>query len=179
MTTDDPEGDAKWAAVDDAVEMLRDGDRDGAVRELTGVLATEPKNEYAAFFLGCALFELGRFDYASTAFAQAVRSKPTYLGARINLAHSLRMEGRIEEALREARRAEQLAPDDGDVHYALGLIYVTKNLPAVADQHLERFLATRPDIEVAEEVRALLTALRGGAVTTDDGQPPPPRLRPS
>lgn len=176
--SDDPESDRKWAAVDEAVELLRDGDRDGTVRELTAVLAADPKNEYASFFLGCAMFELGRFDYASTAFAQAVRSKPTYLGARVNLAHSLRMQGRIEEGLREARRAEQLAPDDGDVHYALGLLYVMKNLPQVADGHLERFLATRPDIEVAEEVRALLSAMRAGLRPQDEDNRPG-HLRPN
>lgn len=174
----DPEHDQRWAAVDEAVETLRDGDPEGAVRALTEVLAGDPKNEYASFFLGCALFELGRFDYAATAFAQAVRAKKDYLGARVNLAHALRMQGRLEEALVEARRAEQLEPDDGDVHYVLGLVHLARGAPSQAEPYLVRFLASNPELEVGDEVRALISVLRGEA-RAEAHDTLPPRLRPS
>lgn len=160
--TDTPE--SRWEAAEEAAERLKDGDPDGAVAAAEDVLERDARNEYAWFFLGCAHFEKSELGSALKAFVRALEIAPTYLGAMVNLGHTLRLLGRHDEAIRLGKRILLQAPEDGDALYLLGLTYFARGDGGAASAHLERFLNTRPEAEVALEVSGMLQTLRGEVI---------------
>lgn len=160
--SDEPE--SRWEAAEEAAERLKDGDRDGAVAAAKEVLERDADNEYAWFFLGCAHFEKGELGSALKAFVRALEIAPSYLGAMVNLGHTLRLLGRHDEAIRLARQILQRSPEDADALYLLGLTFFARGDVAAATTHLERFLATRPEAELALEVSGMLQTLRGEVI---------------
>jgi cytochrome c-type biogenesis protein CcmH/NrfG len=160
--TDTPED--RWEAAEEAAERLKDGDPEGAVSAAEDVLRLDPRNEYAWFFLGCAHFEKSELGSALKAFVRALEIAPGYLGAMVNLGHTLRLLGRHDEAIRLGRELLTRAPEDGDALYLLGLTYFARGDSAAATSHLERFLNTRPEAETALEVSGMLQTLRGEVI---------------
>jgi tetratricopeptide (TPR) repeat protein len=82
----------------------------------------------------------------------------------VNLGHTLRLLGRHDEAIRLGREILARSPEDGDALYLLGLTYFARGDGAAASSHLERFLQTRPEAEIALEVSGMLQTLRGEVV---------------
>lgn len=169
---------AKWEAAEEGAELLRDGEVDAAIRELERVIDEDARNEYAYFFLGSAHFEKGAFDKAMKASLEALAIAPEYLGAMVQLGHSLRMLGRHQEAIRVSRQILARHPHDGDALYLLGLSHYARGERAAAAEYLTRFLTTRPELEVANEVNGLLQMLRGNPPDEDASEEggPDPRL---
>ena len=159
---------AKWDAAQEGAELLRDGEHDAAIRELEQVIDGDPRNEYAYFFLGTAHFEKAQFDKAMKASLKALEIAPEYLGAMVQLGHSLRMLGRHQEAIRVARQLLARNAGDGDALYLLGLSHYARGERAAATEYLNRFLGTRPEVEVANEVHGLIQMLRGEVEPADD-----------
>jgi cytochrome c-type biogenesis protein CcmH/NrfG len=164
--TNDRDG-AKWDAAQEGAELLREGEVEAAIRDLETVIAKDPQNEYAYYFLGSAHFEKSHFDKAMKAYLKALEIAPQYLGAMASLGHTLRMLGRHQEAIRVARQILARAPDDGDALYLLGLAHYARGERAAAQEYLSRFLQTKPEVEVANEVQGLLQILSGDATTSD------------
>lgn len=158
---DDPRNGERWEAAQEGAELLRERELDAAVAELERVVTREPDNEYALFFLGAAHFEAGRFDRAMKAYLAAVGVKPGYLGALAGVGHSLRMLGKHDESLRVAKQILLKAKDDPEGLHLAGLAHFARGEGAAAAQYLERFLATKPEAEVAHEIAGLLEVLRG------------------
>jgi tetratricopeptide (TPR) repeat protein len=158
---DDPRNGDRWEAAQEGAELLREGDNAAAVAELERVIAREPDNEYAFYFLGSAHFEGGRFDRAMKAYLGAIAIKPTYLGALAGLGHCLRMLGKHDEALRVARQILLQRKDDPEGLHLAGLAHFARGEGAAAAQYLERYLATKPEVESAQEAAGLLDVIRG------------------
>lgn len=158
----------KWDAAQEGAELITEGELDEAVAELERVVGDDPKNEYAYYFLGAAHFEKGAFDKAMKASLKALEIAPEYLGAMVQLGHSLRMMGRHQEAIRVARQLLAKNKDDGDALYLLGLSHYARGERAAAAEYLNRFLATKPELEVANEVHGLLQVLTGNVVRDED-----------
>lgn len=156
----DPSND-RWDAAQEGAELLREGEADAAVEELERVIASDADNEYAFFFLGSAHFEKGRFDKAMKAYLRALEIAPTYLGALVSLGHTLRVTGKFGEALRVGREALERSPDDGDALHLIALVHYARGEKAAAVKYLERFLASKPELEAANEAEGLLRMLRG------------------
>ena len=95
------------------------------------------------------------------AYLSALEIAPTYLGALVHLGHTLRMMGKLPEALRVGRQALERSPEDGDVLHLLGLIHYARGEKAAAIKYFERFLGTKPELEAANEAEGLLRMLRG------------------
>ena len=159
---------AKWDAAQEGAELLRDGEIDAAIRELEALIEVDDRNEYAFFFLGSAHFEKAQFDKAMKASLKALDLAPQYLGAMVQLGHSLRMLGRHGEAIRVARQILAREGGDGDALYLLGLCHYARGERAAAAEYLNRFLGTRPELEVANEVNGLLQMLRGEVEPPDE-----------
>lgn len=81
--------------------------------------------------------------------------------------HSL---GRYREAQRLGRQILLKAKEDPDALHLLGLCHYAMGEGAAATGYLNRFLATRPEIEVAMEVDGLLKVLRGETQQLDESQ---------
>jgi Flp pilus assembly protein TadD len=165
-TTEDERRDAAhWSAVEEATELLHEERFREAMVELHKVLQTDPKNPYAFYFLGVAFFEVGELEPARDAYTASLKLAPGHLGARVALAHVLRMTGDVRGSIREGLAALSAAPGDPDALHAIGLAYHARGDEAAAVKYLEAFLDTGPEFEASVETRALVAALKG--------EPPP------
>jgi Flp pilus assembly protein TadD len=158
---DEARGSTDWAAVEEATELLHEERFREAMVELRTVILANPRNPYAYYFLGIALFEVGEVEPARDAYLAALKLAPRHLGARVALAHVLRMTGDIRGAIREGMAALSQAPGDPDAIYAVGLAYHSRGDEVAAKKYLDAFLATNPEFEVAVETRALIAAIKG------------------
>lgn len=159
MDEPDQQDAARWEAVEEATEMMLEGDYHEALVRLRDIIKSDPHNEYAFFFTGQALFEIGQFEAAAAAYRAAARLSPRYVGARVGLSHALRIIDEHRAAMAEARKALELAPGDGDALYALGLAQAALGDTVGARRSIEAFLRTGPEFEVASEARAVLDKL--------------------
>lgn len=150
---------ARWEAIEEATELLLEGDPHEALYILREVVKNDPKNPYAYYYIGTAMFEVGRFDAAVDAYEAALRLAPRYLAARVGLSHALRIEGQEALAIEQARRALDDSPSDGDALFALGLALASSGDRVGAVRTLRRFLDTSPELEVSLEARAMLDKL--------------------
>ena len=154
----------RWEAASEAAELLAEGDYDGAIAFAQSVLEKDPRNEYAYFFLGCAYFEKDDAAKSMKAFVSALDIAPEYFGAMVHLGHALRVLGRHDEALRVGRQVLAKLPDDPDGLHLMGAVHFARGDRTQATMFLERFIATRPEIEVAMEVEGMLQTLRGEVI---------------
>jgi tetratricopeptide (TPR) repeat protein len=153
---------AHWEAVDEATELLHEERFREALVALRNVATRDPRNPYAFYFLGVALFEIGEMEASRDAYLAALRLAPKHLGARIAVTHVLRQLGDLREALKHGTTALAQAPGDADALHALGLVHLARGDDASARRYLEAFLASKPELEVAMEVRGILDGLDKG-----------------
>src|SRR5580693_10590345 len=104
MKEDAKEG-ADWDAVEEATELLHEECFREAMIELRRILQANPKNPYAYYFLGVAMFEIGELEPARDAYLACLKLAPSYLGARVALCHVLRLTGDVRGAIREGLTA--------------------------------------------------------------------------
>jgi Flp pilus assembly protein TadD len=152
---------AWWEGVEEATELLHEERFDDALLALRAVATKDPRNPYAFYFLGIAMFEVGELEAARDAYRACLKLAPTHLGARVALCHVLRQLGDLRGALREGLAALAQKPGDSDVLHAIGLAYFARGDKTSAKKYLDAFLASRPEFEVATEVRAMLASLDG------------------
>ena len=148
-----------WAEVEEASELLHEERFQDALYLLRDIIKTNPRNPYAYHFLGVALFETAQLEAARDAYRAAVRLSPEYLGARVALAHVLRMLGDLRGAIAESEAALKRSPGDSDALHAAGLAHAARGDDEAARRYLRAFLASNPEFETATEVRAILETL--------------------
>ncbi len=91
-----------------------------AERHFREVLASQPRNPRAIYYLGQVLFLAGRTAEAVENFRQAIAIAPDMVGARLDLAQALIKAGDFSSAEKELRVAEPAAPERAAVKYYLG-----------------------------------------------------------
>jgi len=160
----DPRDNAHWDAVEEGVELLREGDVAAAIEALSAVLAADSENKYACFYLGSAHFQNEALEKSLKAYLRALELSPEYLGAMVGAGHTLRMMGRLDQSIRMARQALARSKEDPDALYLLGLVHFQRGDRARALEVFDQFLATRPEVEVGLEVQGLMDVLRGKVV---------------
>lgn len=152
---------ARWAACEEGIELLHEGNFEAAVLELSDVVAEDEQNEYAAQFLGTAYYEQQKFEQALACFVRAMELKPRYLGALIGAGQTLRLMGQTERAIRMGKEVLRLHPDDPDALYLLGACHFQRGENRLAHGFLQRFLETGPEVEVMLEVQGMMQIIRG------------------
>ncbi|HEX5660414.1 MAG TPA: tetratricopeptide repeat protein [Polyangiales bacterium] len=157
-----------WAAAEEGAELMSEGEYQAAIDELTRVIAEDDENHYALFFMGSALLEVGESARALKAFVSALQLEPEYPGALIGAGWALHSLGRYREALRVGKQVLARKKDDPDALYLMGLCHYAQDDKAAALGYLQRFVDTRPEIEVAMEADAIIQILRGQAVRMDE-----------
>lgn len=162
--------DKRWDAVEEGVELLREGSVGDAVAELLTVSQSDPNNEYAFNYLGAAYFQQQEWERSLKAYLTALDRSPGYLGAMIGAGHTLRMMGELDKAIRMGKQALLKQKQDQDALYLLGLAHYQRGDKAAAIDYFERFLLTQPEAEVRIEVQGLLQIVRGEVVPLDEPQ---------
>jgi Flp pilus assembly protein TadD len=157
-----------WAEVEEASELLHDGELVDALAALRDVVKASPKNPYAFQLLGIALFEAGELEAARDAYRAALTLAPQYLGARVHLSHVLRMLKDVRGAILQAEEARRQAPQDPEVWHALGMAHAQRGDREAARKYLEAYLGSNPELEVASEVRAVLAQIGPRKEDADD-----------
>jgi len=165
-TESDPRDADRWDAVEEAAELLLNRNPRDALYMLRDIVRADPHNPYAYYYIGTAMFEVGRFDEAADAYSAALRLSPRYLAARIGLSHAVRISGEPSQAIEHARKALEQVPGDGDALFALGLALASNSDRVGAIHALRAFLGTHPEYEVTLEARAMLEKL--GAFDEED-----------
>lgn len=150
---------AHWEAVEEVTELLHEEHFREALELLREIVKKDPTNPYAFFFTGQALYEVGELEPARDAYRAALRLAPRHLGARVALAHVLRKTGEVRDAVKEGMIALELAPNDPDALYAVGLAYLAKGEKTAARRYFEAFLKMKPELETRMEVEGLIQAM--------------------
>jgi Tfp pilus assembly protein PilF len=150
---------AYWDAVEEATELLHEERFREALSLLRDIVKRTPQNPYAFYFMGIGLYEVGELEAARDAYRACLRVAPEHLGARVALSHVLRQLGDAKEAIKEGMAALSQSEGDAEALHAVGLAYLERGDDAAARKYLEAFLATKPELEVAVEVRAVLAQL--------------------
>jgi tetratricopeptide (TPR) repeat protein len=158
---------AFWEAVEEATELLQEGNVPAAMVSLRDVIKDDPRNPYAYHYLGVAFFELKNLPASRDAYRAAVRVAPDYLGARVALSQVLRLLGDTDGALSQAREALRRFPQDGEALHAAGMANAAKGNRGEAKRQLEGYLGKGPEFEAQQEVRQILEMLGLG----DEGEP--------
>ena len=104
----------------------------------------------AHYFSGEAAFLLNRTDEALQHFREALRHRPGW--GEIDwhedcLANALLRLGRIQEAIQEYQRVLGMYPNDGILHYWLGIAFRQRGDIDQANQHFTRFLTLWNDAD--------------------------------
>jgi len=77
---------------------------------------------YERYAVATSAMQQGDLKQAIEVFSETIDRYPEFVAARVNLAHCLRLVGRLKEALKHLGVAHNLAPNDPDIHLAAGLI---------------------------------------------------------
>jgi cytochrome c-type biogenesis protein CcmH/NrfG len=161
-----------WEAAQEGAELIAEGEPQRAVQELERLIAREPKNVYGYFFLGSAHFELGDYAKALRAYVTALELEPSYLGAMASAGHALRMLGRYDQAIRMGQQLLARDKNDADALFLLGASHFARGDNAAAEDFLNRFAATNPEVEIATEAEGMLQVIRDQIVPIEpEGEP--------
>lgn len=145
-----------------AAGLLADGPQgpllERAVAERLASLELHADRAEARVQRGNLLVDLGRFDDAELAYAEAVTLDPTFGPAYVNWCDLLRRRG--DELACAAKLAEGLerAPDSPELHHASGLSLIRQGQPRQAISTLKAAVRLAPEISAYAYV--LVVALR-------------------
>ncbi|HIJ37737.1 MAG TPA: glycosyltransferase family protein [Rhodospirillaceae bacterium] len=136
-----------WNNLALALEDLGDV---SAAAEIYGQLLQRWPNDKAALFNFAALCHRNcLFDGAIEIYESLVKEQPDFLSAWINLGMSLKGAGHLTRAEAAYRRALELAPDDGLVHFNLASLLLLQGRWAegFAEYEWRRFAPDAPKVQ--------------------------------
>jgi len=130
--------------LDEVTQRALEGDVEGAIGELRGILEESPDDETAWLTLGMVFSSAGRWRDASEALGRAVELDADVLAARMAFARALEKDGKLDDAAFQLLKAEKLAPGDPRPLKELGAVFYKKGLYDKAAQFLTRARGVAP-----------------------------------
>ncbi|MFZ0301605.1 MAG: tetratricopeptide repeat protein [Terracidiphilus sp.] len=109
-----------------------------AAPELQAELDNDPRHAQALTYLGDVEIHLDRSDAAVPLLEKAISIDPKIELAHLDIGIIDATNGHIEDALREMKLAEKIAPDDVNVHWRLGRLYRSMGNRQAAAAELEK-----------------------------------------
>jgi len=94
--------------------------------------------------LGVIATREGRVGDSVPCFLEALRLNPHHLLSLDNLGNAYRSQKRWDEASEVLQRALDVAPQDAEANYSLGMVFAQTDDTAQAEEHLQRALQARP-----------------------------------
>jgi tetratricopeptide (TPR) repeat protein len=131
----------KFPTADLALAQLdaAEGHWSEALRTISPVVAQYPKNVPARLLLAGIQDTSGNHASAMEAYKKILEILPANVVALNNLAYDLAEYGNdLDEALKDAQKAAELAPDDAAVENTLGWVLYHKGLYSMALPYLEK-----------------------------------------
>jgi tetratricopeptide (TPR) repeat protein len=129
----------------DLAYVLCDAGRfDESVKECRKYLQMVPNDPNVLNTLGIALAKQGKSE-AVKYFNEALRVKPDFVDAHVNIGYILVFQGKLDEAIVHLAEALRINPNSAEAHYYLGqaLMQMRKNNEAIT--HFEEALRLKPD----------------------------------
>jgi cytochrome c-type biogenesis protein CcmH/NrfG len=117
---------------------------------------------------GEALAELGRFDEAESAFAEAVRLDPDYAAPHFELGKTLLKQGRDTEAIDEFRAVLRLDPDNFKILAYVAHVLAAGENPQIRDGRTALVLAIKANTLTGGNQPLVLDALGMACAETGD-----------
>lgn len=131
-----------------AIALYEENNRHQAKRELENLIAVSPSAEEKAAaltYLGVMALETERYVLARHQLSRALKQKPDYVPALVNLAIAERHVGDLKAAREHAEKAAALAPKDPRISVLLGNLRANElDLPG-AEAHYREGLKRTPD----------------------------------
>jgi tetratricopeptide (TPR) repeat protein len=140
------------AAVKGAAEKIRQGDFDGALAGLKGVLDKDPNDPNVLYLSGVALLKKGLPAEAAPEFVRVTEISPNFAPAHFQLGICQQQMKEPEKALGSYMKAVELDPGNADAAYDAGLLLFGLNRAGEALPLFEKSLAVRPDDPAALEM---------------------------
>ena len=94
-----------------------------AVPVLQKMLELDPANELAHNALGWSYLAKNELPQAQAAFEEAIADNPQGTLARFRLAHTYRLQGQYQQAIKALQQIQKVDPSDPSVFYDMGVIY--------------------------------------------------------
>lgn len=145
-----------------------------AIAQFEATVRLKPDEFFAYNNLGVMRARVGRDEEAITTFERALAIKPDYDLARVNLVRTQkdlakRLLGfRDADAAMYLRRASELAPDDPEVHFLLGVALTNLDDVRGAADQFQKAVTLKPDRFESHDALARLLATRA---PNDGGDP--------
>jgi tetratricopeptide (TPR) repeat protein len=117
-----------------------------ALDEYAAAQRANAERPEAQLNLGWLSMQVGDFVAAEGAFRRALQMDPGLIAGYVNMADLYRAQGRDREGEALLLDALAIAPADGDLHYALGLLYVRQNRRQAAVEALRNAAELRPEM---------------------------------
>ena len=133
------------AGVKAASEKIRQGDFDGALAGLKGLLEKNPQDSNALYLTGVVYLRKDMPAEASGAFLRVTELSPKFAAAFYQLGVCYQRQNQPDKALAEFQKAIEVEPGNPDVFYNSGLLLFGLTRIDEALAHFEKALALRPD----------------------------------
>src|SRR5207247_1794040 len=105
----------------------------------------DPRSPVGQYSWGLALAQEGKLTEAIEHYTTALRIKPDYADAHINLGVALAQQGKLAEASEHYRQALHSKPDSAEAHTNWGLALAEQGKLAEAIDHYRQALRLKPD----------------------------------
>jgi len=133
------------SGIKESADKIRQGDLDGAVAQLKGMLDKNPKDANALFLIGMAYVKKQMFPEATGAFLQVAEVAPKFAAAFHQLGVCYQQQDQPDKALEAYAKALELDPANTDAFYNSGLILFKLSRVDEALGRFEKALALKPD----------------------------------
>ena len=121
-----------------AMEMHQAGRIDVALTSFTKIVAHEPANPEALYWIGCIHNQRGEYDRAVEVLKRAIVERPGVPSFHVALAESFRNLGGLKRAAGCCRTALKLKPDYPEALCTFGLVLQALGRPAEAADQFRR-----------------------------------------
>ena len=149
------EGDPEYAAhvrLLDAAVLLRSGQPERSLGELTSLPLQEELRLPGLLLMGESLYRLGRLAEAEVVFRQLVREHPQHPDSHRWLGAIYFDLGANTAAIAELKRVAELDPGDYAPHRLIGLMHLDFEQNVEAIEHYRRALDLNPPVSVRQQI---------------------------
>jgi len=131
--------------IKESADKIRQGDLDGAIAQLKGMLDKKPNDANALYLIGMAYVKKQMFPEATGAFLQVAEMAPMFAAAFHQLGVCYQQQDQPEKALEYYRKTIDMDPGNTDAFYNSGLILFKLSRVDEALDRFEKALALKPD----------------------------------